>query len=240
MIPFEGVREVQSESFPTKEPDRKSGALSSELRLSCPGEYPRRKQSLHRRSSALSASPHHTTVPAHWSWQNKHSPKKVPPGSGPALAKQITPDRPKQVDSKLTMISQALAARKHCRWSSVEPGALPVSTYSTALACRAYKPKNESEQLTSQFDTYDDFSEKANMPVHPEESLRVGYQVHHGPSSKSRRLHLEHVQTRATITLRRASGMTAFKEPTTAAQAASCRAEILHLSHGQGMGRSAK
>lgn len=210
------IRDVQIECLPRKDSDGKDNEVSSHMILDPSLELPREYRMSYPHSSNLSASPPHME---HWSWQIKHDMTNVFPGGSPELAQQITSDRPKRIRDDLTRISQALAARKHPKCKILEPRALPVQTYSTAVAFRAYKPKSELGNSNGQTSASHHCSKPAGSSAHPKQVLPVGYRVHQRSSVKSRRLHLMGVETPAMITLRRASGIAAFTEATTAPEA---------------------
>lgn len=216
------VRDVQIEYLAGKDSDGKGDEVSSHQILDPSLESPRRYHESYRHSSSLSASPPHME---HGLWPIKHDMTNVFPCDSPQLAKQITFDRPNRIRDDLTRISQALAARKHHKCISLEPRALPVQTYSTAVAFRAYKPKSELEHSNGQTSASYGFSKPAGTSAHPKEVSRAGYRVHQRSSVKSRRLHLMRVETPAMITLRRASGIAAFTEATTAPEASWCKGE---------------
>lgn len=211
-FPLYGIREPQvgtTDVSTTKGLHRKSKESDSQTSVPLPCKLSRMGYEPWRRSSSSSASPPDTSAVEQSSWLITNNGRKILPRYPLRPALQITTDRPKSSRRKLDKISQALNVRQRRRWSMIEAGALPVPTFSTALAFQRSKGLSGEKHLMNQHSTYHDFPNRPSTDCLSERSLTAGDGGR--PSMKSRKLPPGNVDTPATITLRRASGTRAYQ-----------------------------
>lgn len=107
----------------------------------------------------------------------------------------------------LDKISEALGSRNRRRWSTVDPGALPVPTFSTAVGSPWSKPN--TTHLIDDSESHRDFFDQPSKEERCTHSASAFLQER--PRLNGHSVRLKNIDTPASITLRRASGVHAFQ-----------------------------
>ncbi|KAI9881250.1 MAG: hypothetical protein M1830_005536 [Pleopsidium flavum] len=211
-FPVAGMHEAQGvtiDASSRKGLPRKSNDSHSQKSVQWPRKLSRTAYEPRRRSNSNMACPSNTTVVDQISWLITNDVMKNFAGYLLRPARQIPNDRPSSSRRNPDKISQALTGSQCRRWSTMEAGAVPVPTFSTALAFQRSKGYSGGKHLIDQPSTYYHFPIRPSTGDLSELSPGVGHCER--LSMKSKKLRTEPVDTPATITLRRASGTHAYQ-----------------------------